>query len=151
MVTRSKNGGQFFILAQSLNALEYVDDNVDLTQNTYQYKVWAVFTVPGSDEPIYKASQPVKVEELFNIGKEIEINNVVYTITADGVVVTAYKGSAASLTIPSTIRNNKYTVIAIGPNVFWGNKTLKTITLPKTIRVIETGAFAYCGASIVIK
>ena len=55
-----------------------------------------------------------------------------------------------TLTIPSTIPigNKTYTVIGIGPNVFRGNKTLKTISLPTTIRVIETGAFAYCNAMI---
>ena len=44
--------------------------------------------------------------------------------------------------------NLTYPVIGIGPNVFRGNKTLKTISLPNTIRVIETGAFAYCNAMI---
>ena len=73
-----------------------------------------------------------------------------YTITPDGAVVSAYKGWATALTIPSTISigNKTYTVIGIGPNVFRGNKTLKTISLPTTIRVIETGAFAYCNAMI---
>ena len=151
MVTRSTNNSEFEILVQSLKALEYVDQNLDFSKNTYRYIVWAEMTVPGGGEPIRMASVPVQVDETFNIGREFEIKNVVYTITRDGAVVTAYKGNATSLTIPSTIQNKKYTVIAIGPNVFWGNKTLKTIILPKTIRVIETGAFAYCSASIVIK
>ena len=151
MVTRSKNDDQFYIIAQSLTGLEYVDRNLDFSRNTYRYKVWAEMTVPGSDEPIRRASQPVQAQEFFSIGREFEIDKIVYTITSDGAVVTAYKGNASSLTIPEKIQNDKYTVVAIGPNVFWGNKTLKSISLPKTIRVIETGAFAYCDTAIVIK
>ena len=158
MISRSMNGGKFFILAQSLTGLEYVDQSVDLSKNTYQYKVWAEMAVPGSDEPFRKASEPVRVEksepvqeeETINPGETIVIGNVEYTITDDGAVVTAYNGNASSLTIPATIRNGKYTVIAIGANVFWGNKSLEKISLPKTIRVIETGAFAYCSADIQI-
>ncbi|MBR3107332.1 MAG: leucine-rich repeat protein [Clostridia bacterium] len=150
-VKRSINKGEFEVVAQSVTVLQYIDKDLNFLVNTYRYIVVAEMTVPESNEMICVSSDPVEVQDVFSVGREVEINSVVYTITADGAVVTGYRGSASSLTIPSTILNKKYTVVAIGANVFWGNKTLNTITLPKTIRVIESGAFAYCGASIVIK
>ena len=147
-VTRSTDGVNFDIVAQSITESEYVDQNLDLLRNTYWYQVVAQMNVPGSDEPIRKTSAAVKVQENYNFGRELVMGNFVFTITPDGAVLTAYNGDKASVKIPPTIQHDKYTVVGIGPNVFWGNKTVKKIILPDTIRVIETGAFAYCSAII---
>ena len=78
----------------------------------------------------------------------------------DGLVITEYKGTATEVTVPETI--GKSTVVEIGNGAFavgsgWGGGTVVTyapleqqalrrkitnITLPKTIKVIGTGAFA---------
>ncbi len=89
-----------------------------------------------------------KFYEILEKNTKLKRNNV-----KNFVEVTAYKGNATELQIPIVVLNNDngayYGVVAIGPNVFKNNKTLKTIkSLPNTIQVIEAGAFAYCNAMI---
>ena len=147
---RSVNDGKMTVLVKSLTDTQYIDTGLDFSKNTYKYLVQAEMVVPGSDKPVQKPSKAVQTEEFSKVGQTFEEKNIVYTITDNGLVVTRYKGGLSTLSIPATVKygKNTYTVIAIGPNVFWGNKTLTRITLPSTIQVIESGAFAYCSAII---
>ena len=147
---RSVNDGRMTVLVASLTDTQYIDTGLDFSNNTYKYQVQAEMIVPGSDTPVRRASKAVQTEEFSKVGQSFENDRLVYTIADKGVVVTGYKGGQSTLSIPSSVkyRKNTYTVIAIGPNVFWGNKTLTKITLPSTIQVIESGAFAYCSAII---
>ena len=74
---------------------------------------------------------------------EFTVDDVTYRIIADTTVeVLKYLGTAASVTIPTTV--NGYTVTAIGESAFEGNTTLTSIDLPDTIEVIGKRAFANC-------
>ena len=147
---RVLNGGEPELI-KILTDYSYTDTGLDFLGNDYSYSVASLMTLPDSGKTVRsELSDTAPVEKIPTAQNGAELGGVGYTITPDGAVVTAYKGRATNLTIPSTITigNKTYTVVGIGPNVFRGNKTLKTISLPKTIRVIETGAFAYCNAMI---
>lgn len=64
----------------------------------------------------------------------------------DGEVKTAtvkkYNGTAAQVTVPSTLGG--YTVTAIGSNAFYRNATLTSVTLPSGIADIGANAFYSC-------
>ena len=145
---RSDNGGAAELIAV-LTDYSYLDTGLDLLGNNYSYAVAAVTQAEGQ---VIRSelSDEVQAEKLVTVQNGIELDGVGYIFTADGAVVIAYKGTASNLIIPASVQkgNLTYPVIGIGPNVFRGNKTLKTISLPNTIRVIETGAFAYCNAMI---
>lgn len=145
---RSDNGGPAELIAV-LTDYSYLDTGLDLLGNDYSYAVAAVAQTEGKTIRS-EMSDEVQAEKLVTVQNGIELDGVGYIFTADGAVVIAYKGTASSLVIPASVQkgNLTYPVIGIGPNVFRGNKTLKTISLPNTIRVIETGAFAYCNAMI---
>lgn len=147
---RSANGDEP-VLLQKMTDNSYTDTDLNLSRNNYSYSVVAVIGSPEAGGT-YRSemSEAAPVERISQAQDGIEVNGIGYTITPDGLVVTAYRGNATELKIPSGLKigNLTYKVIAIGPNVFRNNKTLRTITLPNTIQVIETGAFAYCNAMI---
>ena len=131
----------------------YTDRGLDFSRNTYCYKLKSVQSRPNDGLRLKSEfSEAVVVEQTITPREpqDIQSEGLVYSITPEGAVVTAYEGSAAQLTIPSKIRNGnrEYPVIGIGPNVFRNNTRLKKITLPDTIKYIETAAFAYCSAFI---
>ncbi|MBR3019285.1 MAG: leucine-rich repeat protein [Clostridia bacterium] len=161
-IYRSANGAEGeYALVKTVSAAEinkrsdfsYTDSGLDFSRNTYCYKLRAVLSRP--DDGVYIESgysEAAAVEETFTAldVREIEENGLVYITTPEGAVVSAYKGGAENLTIPSKIQygNREYTVIGIGPGVFRYNTTLKSIKLPSTLKYIETAAFAYCSAFI---
>ena len=56
---------------------------------------------------------------------------------------------ATKLTIPSKLGG--YTVTTIGFEAFWGNWTLKKVTIPDTVTTIEAEAFRLCGSLKTVK
>ncbi len=147
---RSTNDGEPELI-QTLTDCSYTDNGLDLSRNSYSYSVAAVLSRSASGNPLRsEMSESAPVELLSTAQNGVEVDGVAYTFTPEGAVVTAYRGKASSLKIPSKVQkgNLTYTVIAIGPDVFRNNRTLKFISLPSTIEVIESGAFAYCNAMI---
>lgn len=67
-----------------------------------------------------------------------------YSLSVQGsnCTVTGYYGNAADLAIPSTIGG--YTVTAVGAGAFKNNKTLKSVTLPDTVKSVGMNAFLGC-------
>ena len=64
-----------------------------------------------------------------------------YSITSDNNArITAYSGKATTLTVPSTL--DGHTVTSIGIDAFNGNKTITSITIPKTVTDGGLDAFA---------
>ena len=53
--------------------------------------------------------------------------------------ITGYKGSASNITIPSKIGG--LTVVSIGKQAFYQNKTIKNVTIPNTVKSIGDKAF----------
>ena len=64
------------------------------------------------------------------------------TTSSSKATLTEYKGSAASVEIPSEVKTYKVTVI--GAEAFWGNKTMTSITIPNSVTKIEYAAFNEC-------
>lgn len=58
-------------------------------------------------------------------------------------VLTSYKGKGGTVVIPSTIQGQ--TVTAIAANVFKDNTSLESVTIPSTVKRIESSAFSGCG------
>ena len=71
------------------------------------------------------------------------VDGVIYQqIDADTCKVVGYTGTAASLTIPTTVDGKE--VREIGEEAFMGNTTLTSICLPNTITAIRARAFKNC-------
>ena len=67
-----------------------------------------------------------------------------YTVSGSNATITAYSGTASTLSIPSTLGG--YTVTAIGPGAFANNTSLISVSIPSTVtRISDTGT-AYGGA-----
>ena len=66
-----------------------------------------------------------------------------YSVSSGEATITAYTGSASSLSIPSSLGG--YTVRKIGNYAFSGNTQLSTVSFPSTLRVIGNGAFSDCN------
>ena len=75
-------------------------------------------------------------------------NDFEYTLLSDGTYeLTKYRGSDATVSIPSTA--NGKAVTSIGSRVFYRlmkNTTLKTLTIPSSVKTVSQGAFDYCNA-----
>ena len=65
-----------------------------------------------------------------------------YTIQNSGAVITGYRGSASSVTVPNTV--NGTPVTAIGSDAFRACLTLNSVSLPGSVTVIGSGAFMGC-------
>ena len=86
-----------------------------------------------------------------------------FTATSDGVefqyevivsrmnyvrVILASGRLSGNVTIPSTVSydGDDFVVTQIGENAFWGCTAITSVTLPKTLAIIEASAFAGCSA-----
>ena len=67
-----------------------------------------------------------------------------FELVGNAYTVTAYNGSASEAVMPSTYQGKEVTVI--GRRAFYDCKTLRKITLPKTLIEIGEEAFGYCNA-----
>ncbi len=75
----------------------------------------------------------------------VEQNNpYTYTINPDHATVTInhYAGSNAAVIVPSTIHG--YAVTDIGPNAFYSNENLVSVTIPSSVTNIGSTAFHNC-------
>ena len=60
----------------------------------------------------------------------------------NGVIITSYRANADSVTVPEEIAGKK--VIAIAAGAF-NDKNIRELILPKTIQIVENGAFVKCS------
>lgn len=66
-------------------------------------------------------------------------------VLSDGTYkITKYKGSGEEITVPESI--NGVTVSVIGEFAFSQCHSLKKVTLPKSIKLVEKGAFNFCDS-----
>ena len=75
----------------------------------------------------------------------IDANGLHYETTdMKNATVTGYSGTAANVTVPSSVGG--CTVTAIGASAFEGCQVLKSITIPATVTSVGRRAFANCPA-----
>ena len=92
----------------------------------------------------------IDLSSLFSVeASALTSGDYTYTVSGSNATITAYSGTASTLSIPSTLGG--YTVTAIGTGAFKGNTYLTSVTLPSTLTRIGTtssgssGAFAGCA------
>ena len=69
----------------------------------------------------------------------------IYTYSLDedeNATITKFMGNASALMIPSEL--DGYTVVAIGNDAFRGNKNIRSVIIPDTVKKIGASAFADC-------
>lgn len=72
------------------------------------------------------------------------VGDFVFSVSGTKATLTEYKGRSANVEIPSKV--GSASVTAIGNEAFWANKTMKTVSIPSTVKVIGTAAFNECSA-----
>ncbi|MBR3815269.1 MAG: leucine-rich repeat protein [Clostridia bacterium] len=73
---------------------------------------------------------------------EETVGDFVFTVSGSSATLKEYKGTASAVEIPSKV--GKASVTAIGNEAFWSNKTMKSVSIPSTVKVIGTAAFNEC-------
>lgn len=68
--------------------------------------------------------------------------SLTYYIDGKEAVVTKYNGNAEKVTVPSKIKSAS--VVGIADQAFWSKKSMKSLTLPSTLRTIGRAAFNEC-------
>lgn len=76
------------------------------------------------------------------VTSSIAPSDFTYQSASGGITITGYTGTAAALTIPSSI--NGQTVVGIGYNAFRQRTGITLVELPDTVTLIEDGAFSDC-------
>ena len=98
----------------------------------------------------YEDDTAIYVEVIDDVtpGKDIDLDGTVYTFNQDGTVT--YKATTtAGITdfiLPDavTVNGEAYKVSAIAPGAFKGNKTMTSVTMPESVKVIGASAFENC-------
>lgn len=70
--------------------------------------------------------------------------NFEYEEIGSTITVTKYTGKSSNLKIPAKIKGKKVT--AIGYKTFESNKNLKSVSIPTTLKTIESSAFRGCSS-----
>ncbi len=74
--------------------------------------------------------------------KTVTSGDFIFETSSSGAVLTKYNGTAASVKIPSKISGKS--VIEIGTEAFWQNKTMTSVSIPSTVKTISYAAFDEC-------
>ena len=103
---------------------------IDSNNNTVNMTGYILF--PGAKLPEVDPAKP-------------ELNGIKYELTEDTKVATVIgcDDALVSLDIPAEIEVNdaKYTVTSVAAEAFFGNKVIKSVTMPKSIKTVEKDAF----------
>lgn len=76
--------------------------------------------------------------------KTVTSGDFIFETSSSGAVLTGYKGTSASVEIPSKVSGKPVT--EIGAEAFWQNKTMTSVTIPSSVNVISYAAFNECTA-----
>lgn len=119
----------------------YVQSTDPLTGNKYGGYIFSDFKI-SVDYNIYTAKVEAGSTEF---DPNPTINNIMYTLNPDTKTaeVTGCVSGINEINIPSklTIQNVEYTVTSVKNAAFQANRTIKTISLPATIKTVGTDAF----------
>lgn len=70
------------------------------------------------------------------------VGDFVFSVNGSTATLKEYKGNDTDVVIPSKVDSAKVTTI--GNEAFWGNSSMKTVSIPSTVTVIGTAAFNEC-------
>lgn len=76
--------------------------------------------------------------------KTVTSGDFIFETSTTQAVLTGYKGNATSVVIPEKVGIK--TVTEIGAEAFWQNKTMTSVTIPSSVKVISYAAFNECTA-----
>lgn len=95
------------------------------------------------NEIVLSAAGKVEVSN----GKTITpISDFEYTLGKDGIIITAYIGTKEDVALGESyeIGGKTYSVVEIGESAFEGNKKVKSVSIPATVKAIGDYAFYDC-------
>lgn len=91
-----------------------------------------------------KAEYEARIEELEATEAAVQPTlPFTYVVDAEGVTVTAYRGSEVNVSIPATIDGKA--VVAIGDKAFLNNQTIRSVVIPEGVRTVGWFAFSGCA------
>ena len=90
-----------------------------------------------------------KVITIFNVDYHPELDIKVLDSELKTAAITKYRGVESRYEVPSTVLSEMsggttYTIVELGKNSFANNRSLLSITVPETVKVIAYSAFAGC-------
>lgn len=136
-------GRSAFYGAEKLTAITLPAGLKEIGGWSFMYCGMASITIPSRVEKI--GSSPFALCK--NLAQIMVVPNNTHYTSLDGVLL----NKAKTILIQYPNGNNRYTydipsgVTTIGQDAFWGNPTLRSITLPASVSLIEGRAFASCS------
>ncbi|HPS08328.1 MAG TPA: leucine-rich repeat domain-containing protein [Kiritimatiellia bacterium] len=84
------------------------------------------------------------VFSLFAQGRvRVEESGYAYYIEHGEATISDYKGPGGTFTVPHEVKGAP--IIAIGKGAFYGNQAVVQVTIPDTVKNIDTYSFQYCS------
>ena len=129
-------GANAFFDCPSINTVNYEGRKSD----------WEKITIQDGNDALLNANINYGIEDpQVPTEPDPEIpSGLTYAIYSDHVEISGFTGSEANIVIPEKIAD--LPVTAIGFGAFYGLSSLKSITLPDSLTVIDTAAFYNCSS-----
>ena len=102
------------------------------------------FEIPSDDVSSSLSSEEIS-SDTSEVGEILTYKDFEYQKGNDednGVTITKYTGSDANVSIPEKIDGTDVTIL--GDSAFAENKSIKSVTIPKTVVIIDNDTFADC-------
>ena len=131
------------------------DDVEDLEEEFYDSENDSELTMESEtdDEESQNAEKDITADEQIDAGESQQANSAVYisgeweyTVSENKVTITGYTGNSPQVVIPSKIKG--YVVEKIGEEAFRYCSSLESVTIPDTIKEIESLAFEDCTSLV---
>ena len=134
----SANGGSSWTNNKTMSGYNTATITINVNTASRFSQIWRCVVTDENGKTAESAGAAIIKKTVFEDG------DFVFTLTdsEDGLVVTEYRGSAASVIVPD--KYDGLPIVQIGEGAFEDNKTLVSIDLPDTIIIIGKRAFKGC-------